>query len=57
MSNFFQELVDQTKEERSSLYSVPQIQDGIKGNITLETYIAYLTEAYHHGAVAKPNFL
>ncbi len=48
MSNFFQELVDQTKKERDNLYSVPQIQDGIKGNITLETYIAYLTEAYHH---------
>lgn len=48
MSNFFQELIKQTKEQRESLYLVPQIQDGIKGNISLETYIEYLTQAYHH---------
>lgn len=30
------------------LASVPQIQDGLAGKISRETYIAYLTEAYHH---------
>ncbi|PZR35742.1 MAG: biliverdin-producing heme oxygenase [Caulobacter segnis] len=31
-----------------TLASVPQIQDGLMGRISRETYIAYLTEAYHH---------
>ncbi|PIC02261.1 biliverdin-producing heme oxygenase [Caulobacter sp. X] len=31
-----------------ALASVPQIQDGLMGRISRETYIAYLTEAYHH---------
>jgi pyrroloquinoline quinone (PQQ) biosynthesis protein C len=48
MSEFFQELINQTKVEREKLYSIRQIQDGINGDINLETYIAYLTEAYHH---------
>jgi thiaminase len=48
MSNFFQELVSKTQKQREELYSVPQIQDGIRGNITLKTYKDYLSQAYHH---------
>ncbi len=33
---------------RKELYSVPQLMDGLKGNISRETYIAYLTQAFHH---------
>lgn len=45
---FFEELAKATEKERSELYLVPLIQDGIKGEISREAYIAYLTEAYHH---------
>lgn len=45
---FFDRLVTETEPARLSLLSVPQIQDGLTGRISLETYIAYLTEAYHH---------
>lgn len=45
---FFDRLVTETEPSRLSLLSVPQIQDGLTGRISLETYIAYLTEAYHH---------
>lgn len=45
---FFQRLITETATERDRLFTVPQIQDGLTGRISLETYIAYLTEAYHH---------
>jgi len=46
--SFFNRLVAETTDARNQLYSVPQIQDGLAGRISLSTYIAYLTEAYHH---------
>jgi pyrroloquinoline quinone (PQQ) biosynthesis protein C len=46
--SFFHELAARTATERNVLYGVPQIQDGLAGRISKETYIAYLTEAYHH---------
>lgn len=46
--NFFDRLVTETEAARMGLLTVPQIQDGLTGRISLETYIAYLTEAYHH---------
>lgn len=45
---FFQRLVAETAEGQQTLASVPQIQDGLTGAISRDTYIAYLTEAYHH---------
>jgi long-chain acyl-CoA synthetase len=45
---FFQRLVTETAGGQQALASVPQIQDGLAGRISLETYVAYLTEAYHH---------
>jgi pyrroloquinoline quinone (PQQ) biosynthesis protein C len=45
---FFQRLVAETAEGQQALASVPQIQDGLAGRISRETYIAYLAEAYHH---------
>ena len=48
MTTFFDRLTNETKVEREALYAVPQIIDGMKGEITREAYIAYLTEAYHH---------
>lgn len=46
--NFYTQLVKETESARQALYQVPQLRDGMSGNISRETYIAYLTEAYHH---------
>lgn len=45
---FYQRLVTETIDGQVALASTPQIQDGLMGRISRETYIAYLTEAYHH---------
>ncbi len=45
---FFQRLISETADGQQRLAAVPQIQDGLTGHISLATYIAYLTEAYHH---------
>lgn len=45
---FYDRLNKETEAARKELYSVPQLMDGLKGNISRETYIAYLTEAFHH---------
>jgi long-chain acyl-CoA synthetase len=46
--SFYERLQKETEAARRELYSVPQLTDGLKGDISRETYIAYLTEAYHH---------
>lgn len=46
--SFFQRLIAETAEGQATIAAVPQIQDGLAGRISRETYIAYLTEAYHH---------
>jgi long-subunit acyl-CoA synthetase (AMP-forming) len=46
--SFFERLLHETAEEQQYLREIPQIGDAMKGDISLETYIAYLTEAYHH---------
>lgn len=48
MTTFYDRLVRETEDARAVLYTVPQLQDGLQGKISRETYIAYLTEAYHH---------
>ncbi len=45
---FFDRLVMQTAEARGRLQAVPQLQAGLKGQIGLSTYLAYLAQAYHH---------
>lgn len=45
---FYDRLLQETEAQRRILYSVPQLTDGLKGDISRDTYIAYLTEAYHH---------
>lgn len=52
--SFFDRLERETATERQALYSVPQILDGLVGKISRETYIAYLTEAYHHVSHTVP---
>lgn len=46
--SFFQRLVAETEADRQALYAIPFIQDGVAGNVSLEDYIAFLSQAYHH---------
>jgi thiaminase len=46
--SFYQRLLNETETERNTLMSLPLITQGGTGNISLETYIAFLTQAYHH---------
>lgn len=52
--NFYNTLVHETASARAELYTVPQLMDGLAGNISRETYIAYLTQAYHHVSHTVP---
>ncbi len=45
---FFQQLMEETAREREALLSIPILQAGARGEITLPQYVAFLTEAYHH---------
>lgn len=46
--NFYQTLLQATEQERGELLNLPLITQGAKGQISLATYIAFLTQAYHH---------
>lgn len=52
--SFYDQLVKETESARAELYNVPQLTDGMQGNISRDTYIAYLTEAYHHVSHTVP---
>lgn len=52
--NFYDQLVKKTENARAELYNVPQLIDGMQGDISKDTYIAYLTEAYHHVSHTVP---
>jgi pyrroloquinoline quinone (PQQ) biosynthesis protein C len=45
---FFNQLQQQTLNHRQNFLSIPVLQDGISGDISLTTYTAFLTQAYHH---------
>ncbi|MHB1142980.1 MAG: TenA family transcriptional regulator [Sulfuricaulis sp.] len=45
---FYDELVAATERERTEFLAIPFLRDGAAGRITLESYIAFLTQAYHH---------
>ena len=45
---FYDTLVEATTEPRNALYNTPQLVSALKGEISRNTYIAYLTQAYHH---------
>ncbi len=46
--NFYDELLKATEPERNALMQLPLIRQGGAGSISLQTYVAFLTEAYHH---------
>jgi len=46
--NFFDRLQAETESERQYLMVSPLIHQSIAGELTLEHYVAYLCQAYHH---------
>lgn len=46
--SFFQRLQNETASQREQFFSAPIIQQCLSGQVTLEDYVAFLTEAYHH---------
>ena len=44
----FETLCQATAQQQQALFAVPVIQQAIDGHISLPTYVAFLTEAYHH---------
>ena len=45
---FFQQLQDQTAAEREHLLAAPIIRQAMAGDVGLDSYVAFLTQAYHH---------
>ena len=45
---FYDDLLAATEAERNALLSIPFIQQGAAGRLGLESYVAFLTQAYHH---------
>ena len=45
---FFLELQKQTEAARLGLLSAPIIQGCLRGEVSVPSYVAFLTEAYHH---------
>lgn len=46
--SFYDQLCRATEAERTEFLAIPFLQDGVAGRLTLEEYIAFLTQAYHH---------
>jgi len=45
---FFNQLMEATAEARNEMFSIPELQAGVRGEISGETYVYFLTQAYHH---------
>jgi pyrroloquinoline quinone (PQQ) biosynthesis protein C len=46
--NLYQRLLTETAQEKEYLLSAPIISNCFKGEIVLDDYVAFLTQAYHH---------
>jgi len=46
--SFSEELQERTALDRAALVSAPIIQGTLRGEVSVESYRAFLTEAYHH---------
>ncbi len=48
MTQFYDRLLTETEAARKEFLAIEALQRGSRGAITLATYIAFLTQAYHH---------
>jgi pyrroloquinoline quinone (PQQ) biosynthesis protein C len=46
--SFFNQLQSGTAKERQELLDIPLMQQALQGEASLETYVAFLCQAYHH---------
>ncbi|MCG4454120.1 iron-containing redox enzyme family protein [Pseudomonas sp. MMS21-TM103] len=46
--SFYESLLEQTSSERDYLLGAPIIRQAMSGQVSLPSYVAFLTEAYHH---------
>jgi len=46
--SFYEQLIAATEAERNDLLSIPFIREGAAGHLSLESYLAFLGQAYHH---------
>lgn len=46
--HFFAELQSGTQDARAAMLTAPIIQGCLRGEVSLPSYVAFLTEAYHH---------
>ena len=54
MKKFYEELVERTDSDRNNLLSIPILRSGVKGEITIDQYKEFLTQAYHHVKYTVP---
>jgi pyrroloquinoline quinone (PQQ) biosynthesis protein C len=45
---FFEQLQQTTHAEQADLHSIPIIRKALAGEVSLNQYVAFLTQAYHH---------
>lgn len=46
--NFFDRLLQATEAQREAFLAIPLLKAGAEGRVSLDTYLAFLTQAYHH---------
>ncbi len=46
--SFYEHLMKETEAARNDLLAIPFIQQGAAGRLSLENYLAFLGQAYHH---------
>jgi thiaminase len=46
--SFFDRLQEATHPQRTELFNLPVIRDALEGNVSLDSYQAFLTQAYYH---------
>ena len=46
--SFFDTLQEATQHERHELFNLPIIRDALEGKVSLESYRAFLAQAYYH---------
>ena len=46
--SFFDRLQEATHQQRTELFNVPIIRDALEGNVSLDSYQAFLAQAYYH---------
>ena len=46
--SFYDQLVDATRDAREDFLQIAALQLGVEGKFSLQTYLAFLEQAYHH---------